>query len=158
MLEFIVFGGVVVAASGFAYQLRRKARAFESHANDWECTLQQFMKVHNLHEFDIKLANNTEVPCEKKDTLNFVGRDLDKGYDFIVCELSKGYTFPTHLHDRASEFFYVLTGRIQVQHEEKIEIIGPGGHAYVKNKINHSFIALDDTTCIVVAVPSMIDE
>lgn len=158
MVELIVFGGVVATISGLAYGIHRKTRIFNSHAEDWECTLQQFMKLHNLHEFDIKLENNTEIPCEKKDTLNFVARSVDKGYDFIVCELTKGYSFPSHLHDKASEFFYVLTGRIQIQHEAKTEIVGPGGYAYIKNKINHSFIALDDTTCIVVAVPSMIDE
>lgn len=159
MVELIVFGSVVATLGGLTYGVRRRLKLFNSHADDWECTLQQFMKLHNIKEFDIKLSNSTEIPCEKKDSLKFVARSVNKGYDFIVCELTKGYSFPTHLHFNSSEFFYVISGKIQIKSEDHEDyIIGPGDYAYITNKTNHSFLVIDNTTCIIVAVPSMIGD
>ena len=158
MIELIVLGATAIAATGGGIAIRRRLSHFNNQVNEWENNLNAFMKQNNISTFDVEMSSEAEIHSSLEDTLKFVGRGLGKGYDFIVCNLHKGYTFPTHIHDRTSEFFYVISGLIEVQSESGKCQIGPGEYAYVKNKTEHAFRVIDDTTCIVIAFPSLIEE
>ena len=98
--------------------------------------------------------------------VRIIGNEFAKGYDFIHSSYAEpGYSSPVHVHKAASEFFYVLRGKIQVKEYDKMSAeelepvriitLAPGEEYLVKRGVVHSVSILDKTELIVIAKPPL---
>ena len=69
--------------------------------------------------------------------------------------LSKGATFPSHLHLVEKECHIIYSGELEVTIEDEVRILKKGDSFCLDNTVVHSGVALKDTWMIVIGVPSI---
>lgn len=89
--------------------------------------------------------------------VELIGDRIKKGYDFLVCESSgaPGEGVPWHKHGVTSEFFYVLSGELQIVLKDEIVKKKAGDWFYISARKDHSLMFTKSCKFIVVCKPPL---
>jgi len=104
------------------------------------------------------MVNNSNEPYIKYNVLN--------GTSFGFCLfsepnvsvqrafISKGATFPEHIHDNETEILSVYYGKCIYKEKEKEISLEPGCSVRIEKNVPHSIEALENTWIIGICIPS----
>jgi quercetin dioxygenase-like cupin family protein len=130
-----------------------------------------FIDDHDLDVGDFEFKDGGETLMlsqltESAGNVKLIGEEYNKGYNFIVSDLPAGYTTPIHRHSKSDEFFYIISGKVDVgkcksgicvydNACEERKVMSAGDYFFVKHKHYHCVTALKDSHVIVVAMPPL---
>jgi len=82
---------------------------------------------------------------------------FDKPYAGVqIATQCGGTTIGFHRHD-AQEWFFVLKGRIAVEHGT-VDEVGAGEQICIPATVEHRTLALEDSQYVVITMPNLLDE
>ena len=161
MIEVLVTGSIACAICGAWWASHNKTKMFFNRLAAMDVILDEFIKLNDIEYFDFVLKDPRQDLMAKQvihdEDLEWVGKDIEKGFDFYRMRMREGVTSLNHRHEISDEFFYVLSGEICVTFDDGVKTcIKEGDHLFVRNKVYHNVIAMVDSDIIVVAKPSLI--
>ena len=162
MIEVLVTTVLACGVCGAWAKAHFKNKAFHRSANVTDRMLEDFMVLNDIEKIDFQLFNPDDLPKMQKkyiegNIIEWIAKEIDKGYDFYRMRMPKGYNSLNHRHNFSDEFFYVLDGSIYVNHSSgQVEQLSGGEYAFIKKSNFHSVIATEDSDVIVIAKPSLV--
>jgi len=162
MIEVLVSCGILCIFCWFWYKSYTRNKIFNTQVKITQDMLDKFISINDLECMDFELENISEyVNIKKKyvDTsiVHQIGKELDTGYDFFHIKVKTGYDTLKHRHNFSDEFFYVLSGKINLSCTgKKDKLIGPGDYFYLNRGGFHCITAEEEAEFIVIAKPPMI--
>ena len=162
MIEVLISAGLVCTFCGIWYNSYGKNKAFNTSINKTQDMLDKFISINDLECMDFELENMMDLGDIKKKYIDTsivqqIGKELDTGYDFFHIKVTAGYDTLRHRHNFSDEFFYVLSGKLNLScpgGEDKIMI--PGDYFYINKNGFHCITADQEAEFIVVAKPPII--
>lgn len=182
MLETVIISAVVVSFGTFVVKSRMESNSkFAEAETSWNDTLLSFVKENGLDGLDILFKDQSDLKkkISNENKVTFIAPTVKKGYDLVDTFLKGGYSFGPHFHNKSSEFFYVLSGKIRVSQcrnsptecstkcgnncglysdtpynkDNVVSTLGAGDNLFVPESKFHTFEALEDSRVIVVTLP-----
>jgi len=162
MIEVLVSGGMVCAFCGIWIKSHMKNRVFNSQVELTHDMLDKFISINELECMDFELESMFDMPDIKKKYIDTsivqqIGKELNTGYDFFHIRVKAGYDTLRHRHNFSDEFFYVISGELNLSCKgEPDKVMGVGDYAYLDKGGFHCLTADQEAEFIVVAKPPII--
>lgn len=163
MIESFLIMAILVFGCGFILKkvAENQMKRFNIVADAWNRDINEFMDLYDIKPADVEFMYPQDIDNKlqnaPKDVITFVGDEINKGYDFMLCEPEKGFIYKTHLHKKSCEFFYILNGTIRMATENgsHLQTLQRGDCTHVSNETYHSIEALEDSEFICIAKPEL---
>lgn len=78
-----------------------------------------------------------------------------KDYEIYELDIEKGFCAIQHSHNKAYELHLIINGYVNIKEGESDNLLVSGQSLKIDKGVTHTFIALDDTKIITVAVPTL---
>lgn len=181
MVEIVITAaGAIGVCVYVAYNKIKGEDRFAKIEAKWEDSLLSFVRDNGLSQVDLEFKSTGDVKkkSDAKESIEFIGLDENKGYDFVDSKFEKGYKFGPHIHRQSSEFFYVLEGVVRITKCTRVpeecykcggtcglsedgelngfneeHILRRGDYHFITADKYHTFEALEDSKVIVVTMP-----
>jgi mannose-6-phosphate isomerase-like protein (cupin superfamily) len=134
---YVAHGGALITAGGAKVIMRARSGVFVPRGL--------------LHGFE----NEQDGLLTLLDIHSYFWDDVVPGKLHIVDPvLPTGTTQPRHAHDDREEVYYVVSGRARVTVDDEIEMVEPGGVAFIPRGAPHGYEAVGDEELSLVVVSS----
>jgi len=88
----------------------------------------------------------------------WIANEAEAGYCGKFLFLFSGQTCPKHMHRQKVETFFIVKGRISMEHKGSASELRTGGVLKVDRTVYHEFKALEPSLVLEVSKPSIIDD
>lgn len=182
MVNYIVFGVVVVIGAFLIYKEKMNNKKFQKSVDQFNGIFNDFIAEYGIGNIDFYTNEIREefIKGNKKKIKPYLVISLgkeqaNKGFDFLVVELDKRYETTTHKHRNSSVFLYILNGSIDVymypscidchlpgvecdKSNEVISTIKNKNYFFIPSDICHKLVANKNTKLIKLFIPSIIKQ
>lgn len=122
MIDILLGGSVVIGTLSIARCIRKKQQNFNKKMKKIDESISFFIKSYDLNEVDFEVMDTSfakkylKKNNEKDKLIDFKFFDYKKakGYDIIEATALRGYSSLPHKHNKSTEFFYVIDGKLEV--------------------------------------------
>jgi mannose-6-phosphate isomerase-like protein (cupin superfamily) len=133
-------------------------KKFSELATKWNEDILDLINKYGLENLDLSYESPIDLKKKFSDPTKVIsiGSKIDKGYDFYHSKFKAGYCLDDHIHNGASEFYYVLCGEIEVIIGGMYEsILKSGDCLYVPPGVRHTIKCRKKANVITIALPSL---
>lgn len=149
---------VLVSLIIISKKITNKIKLTDAMLVESEHAMNLFIQQSNIHLSDIvsfDFSNKIQSGLLNKTTV--IGKELDLGYDFIISNLPSEYKTTLHLHKKANEMCYLISGKIEAivhkSNRQEKSTLKTGEWVYIRKSEPHTIEALEDSVLIVIAKP-----